>query len=128
MLGAGASGAIFGLAGALIVLLKSKRLPLPELELRSLRRSVIWFAVLNFVLGAGSSVAHSFVRIDNFAHLGGFLTGLAVAAPMVPRIGSPRALFTRRRTIAVLALTLVLLLLGFGVHSFYAGAVAQAAQ
>jgi rhomboid protease GluP len=125
VVGAGASGAIFGIAGALIVLLKSKRLPLPELEVRSLRRSVIWFAVLNFVLGAGSSVAHSVVRIDNFAHLGGFLVGLAYALPMVPRIGSPRALFTRRRALATVATTLALLLLGFAVHSFYAGVPAD---
>ena len=54
MVGAGASGAIFGLAGVLIVLLKSKLLPVPEFELKKLRRSVIYFAVLNFVLGAGT--------------------------------------------------------------------------
>jgi rhomboid protease GluP len=87
IVGAGASGAVFGLAGLLIVLLKSKLLPLPEDELKRLRRSVIWFAVLNFVLGAGTWVAHTSIQIDNFAHLGGFLTGLALAMPMLPKIG-----------------------------------------
>ena len=57
--GAGASGAVFGIAGALIVLLKSDRLPVPPIELKKLRKSVIYFAGLNLVLGlsinAGSS-------------------------------------------------------------------------
>jgi rhomboid protease GluP len=47
IVGAGASGAIFGLAGVLIVLLSSKYLPLPKLERNQLRKSVIWFAVLS---------------------------------------------------------------------------------
>ena len=118
---AGASGAVFGLAGVLIVLLKSKLLPLPPFEVARLRRSVIWFAVLNFVLGAGTWVAHSALRIDNSAHLGGFLTGLALGLPMVPRIGAPRSLFLERRRLAVGGMALLLLLLCFGVRSFYLG-------
>ncbi len=126
IVGAGASGAVFGLAGLLIILLKSKLLPLPEAELKRLRRSVIWFAVLNFVIGAGTWVAHSSLRIDNMAHLGGFLTGLMLAVPMVPRIGAPAALFARRRMLAVAGVSLVMLLLAFGLHSFYAEAVQEA--
>ncbi len=49
--GAGASGAVFGIAGALIVLLKSDRLPVPPAELKRLRKSVIYFAAINLVLG-----------------------------------------------------------------------------
>jgi rhomboid protease GluP len=49
--GVGASGAIFGIAGALIVLLKSNRLPVPPDELKKLRRSVIYFAAINLVIG-----------------------------------------------------------------------------
>jgi rhomboid protease GluP len=45
--GAGASGAVFGIAGALIVLLSSKQLPVPPEEVRKLRKSVIYFAVIN---------------------------------------------------------------------------------
>ena len=119
IVGAGASGAVFGLAGLLIVLLKSKLLPLPQAELSRLRRSVIWFAVLNFVLGAGTWVAHTSLRIDNMAHLGGFLTGLALALPMVPKIGVYPELFKERRQWAVGGISLALLLLAFGLHSFY---------
>ena len=125
IVGAGASGAVFGLAGLLIVLLKSKLLPLPEAELSRLRRSVIWFAVLNFVLGAGTWVVHSSLRIDNMAHLGGFLTGLVLALPMVPKIGVFPDLFEHRRRIAIGGITLALLLLAFGLHSFYQPALSH---
>jgi rhomboid protease GluP len=121
IVGAGASGAVFGLAGALIVLLKSPLLPLPKMEVQRLRKSVIWFAVLNFVIGAGTWIARTSLQIDNMAHLGGFLSGLAFAVPLVPRIGARREVFLRRRWFAVLGMSFLLLLLAFGVHSFYMG-------
>jgi rhomboid protease GluP len=115
--GAGASGAVFGIAGALIILLKSHRLPVPPLELKKLRKSVIYFAVINLVLGLsisfGTMVAHSGLSIDNMAHLGGFSCGLLFAAPMVPRIGSPRDLFLFRLRIATIMVVGVLVLFGF---------------
>ncbi len=121
IVGAGASGAVFGLAGALIVLLKSPLLPLPKMEVQRLRKSVIWFAVLNFVIGAGTWVARTSLQVDNMAHLGGFLSGLAFAVPLVPRIGARREMFLRRRWFAVLGMSFLLLLIAFGVHSFYMG-------
>jgi len=115
--GAGASGAVFGIAGALIVLLKSHRLPVPPIELKKLRRSVIYFAALNLVLGLsislGTAVAHSGLNIDNMAHLGGFTCGLLFAAPMVPRLGSPRRLFESRLRIATVMVVGLLVLFGF---------------
>ncbi len=115
--GAGASGAVFGIAGALIVLLKSNRLPVPPIELKKLRRSVIYFAVLNLVLGlsisGGNMFLHSGLNIDNMAHVGGFASGLLFAVPMVPRIGSPRPVFERRLRIAVLMIVGILVLFGF---------------
>ena len=115
--GVGASGAVFGIAGALIVLLKSDRLPVPPLELKRLRKSVIYFAALNLILGLsinfGSSYLGSGLNIDNFAHLGGFSSGLLFAAPMIPRLGSPRPLFQTRLRIAVGMMVGVLVLFAF---------------
>ena len=113
--GAGASGAVFGIAGALIVLLKSKRLPIPDYELKKLRKSVIYFAGINLFIGISVGFGSGFtgVRIDNSAHVGGFLCGLLFAAPMVPRIGSPRPEFKMRVRIAIAAVVLVLVLFGF---------------
>jgi rhomboid protease GluP len=115
--GAGASGAVFGIAGALIVLLKSNRLPVPPLELKKLRKSVIYFAALNLILGlsisGGNLFLHSGLNIDNMAHLGGFTCGLLFATPMVPRVGSPRAVFQTRLRVAVGMVVGLLVLFGF---------------
>jgi len=113
VVGAGASGAVFGLAGVLIVLLKSPRLPIPPKELAGLRRNVIYFAVLNFIIGFGSSSVHLGVNIDNMAHLGGFIGGIIFALPLVPMLGSPKRVFLLRRRIAVGLLTSVLVFFGF---------------
>jgi rhomboid protease GluP len=120
--GAGASGAVFGIAGALIVLLKSDRLPVDPIELKKLRKSVIYFAVLNLVLGLGISgvnlFLHSGLNIDNMAHLGGFTCGLLFAAPMVPRLGSPRRSFNLRLRVAVGMVVGVLVLFGVFLTTF----------
>lgn len=119
--GAGASGAVFGIAGALIVLLKSNRLPVPAIELKKLRRSVIYFAVLNLVLGLSISGFNHFresgLNIDNMAHLGGFACGLLFAAPMVPRLGSPRSSFETRLRVAIGMVVGVLVLFAFYVDN-----------
>jgi rhomboid protease GluP len=116
--GAGASGAVFGIAGVLIVLLKSPRLPIPPKELSGLRRYVMYFAAINFVIGFGSLAVGSVVKIDNMAHLGGFLGGIVFALPMVPMLGSPRPLFLFRRRIAVGMLTGVLVFFGYYLSSW----------
>ena len=115
--GAGASGAVFGIAGALIVLLKSPRLPVPASELKRLRRSVIIFAAINLIIpltvNAGASALHAGIRIDNWAHIGGCASGLLFAAPMVPRIGSPRSVFSVRLRMAIGIVSGVLVLFAF---------------
>jgi len=113
--GVGASGAIFGIAGALIVLLKSQRLPVPPEELKKIRRSVIYFAAINLFIGFSLNFGSSRtgVAIDNWAHLGGCASGLLFAVPLVPRIGSPRKTFDGRLRIAMGMVAGILVLFGF---------------
>lgn len=113
--GAGASGAVFGIAGALIVLLNSKLLPIPVPELKRLRKSVIYFAAINLIIGFSVNFGKGLtgVEIDNSAHIGGFLCGLLFAVPMVPRIGSQRTVFQLRLRLAVGMVVGLLVLFGF---------------
>jgi rhomboid protease GluP len=67
--GAGASGALMGILGALLSVLKFARLPLPKEVLRSTIRSLVQGAVLTLLIGI-------LPRIDNAAHLGGLTCGL----------------------------------------------------
>ena len=108
--GVGASGAVVGIAGVLILLLGSSLLPVARDEVRRLRRSVIYFAVINLVLGLGTNVVHTAVRIDNMAHIGGFLCGLALGVPLVPKLGAERALWVRRQWLAFGGMLLLVLL------------------
>lgn len=67
---AGASGAIFGVAGALLALHKRKlvdRLP----SMRAALRSIVPFVLYNLAAGLRPG-------IDNAAHVGGLMTGLAL--------------------------------------------------
>ena len=116
--GAGASGAVFGIAGLLIVLLKNAHLPVPKTELQRLRRSVIYFALLNFVIGFGTWAFQTTIRIDNMAHLGGFLSGLALGVPLAPRLMSGRAKYYRRQQLVFGAAFVLLVAAGFFVSSF----------
>jgi len=110
--GAGASGAVFGIAGILIVLLSNKKLPIPAFELNRLRRSVIQFAVLNLILGIGANFT-SIVRIDNHAHIGGFLSGLALGVPLLPRMTSGRTRYLARQKLTFAGGAFLLILFAY---------------
>lgn len=113
--GAGASGAVFGLAGILIVLLSNRRLPIPWSELTRLRTSVLRFAGLNLVIGASTilPVLGSVVRIDNSAHLGGFLYGLALGPGLLARMTSGRVRYLKRQQMVFGAGAFALALAGY---------------
>ena len=115
--GVGASGAVFGIAGILIVLLSNRKLPIPWEELRRLRRSVIQFAVLNLVIGGATLFARDFIRIDNLAHIGGFASGLALGVPLVPRMTAGRERYLGRQKVTFAAAALVLSLFGYWISS-----------
>jgi rhomboid protease GluP len=109
-IGAGASGAVFGIAGVLILLLNSPHLPFPRPELRRLRRSVIYFAAINLVIGASTLMYSGGIKIDNMAHLGGFLSGMAIGVPLAPILGTGREPYFKRQRIVFSVVTLILLL------------------
>jgi rhomboid protease GluP len=130
---AGASGAVFGLAGILIVLLSNRRLSLPWKELRSLRRSVIWFAVLNLAIGiipnllpesSGQQLSRLHIdtsmipRVDNSAHLGGFVCGLALGFPLFPRMTSGKQSYRARQRLVFVLAAFALCLIGYGLGAF----------
>jgi rhomboid protease GluP len=111
--GAGASGAVFGIAGILIVLLSNRRLPFPWSDLRQLRRRVVQFAAINLVIGLGTMFVNFGIRIDNMAHIGGFVSGLALGVPLAPRMTAGRERYLSRQKITFAAAALVLALFGY---------------
>ena len=110
--GAGASGAVFGIAGILIVLLSNQRLPIPAFELKRLRRSVVQFAML------GTTVAR-FANIDNSAHVGGFLSGLALGRPLVPQMTAGRGGYLQRQKITFACAVFCLVLFAYWIVKIY---------
>lgn len=83
VVGAGASGAIFGLAGALMAALYLGHLPFPRQAMRRTLRSLVIFSVYN--LGFGAAVR----GIDNSAHIGGLVCGLVLGAVLAKHLTSP---------------------------------------
>jgi rhomboid protease GluP len=102
VIGAGASGAIFGLAGALIATLYLGKLPIPKEAIQKTLRSLLLFAGYNLFFGLSAG-------IDNSAHLGGLLTGLAAGALLARRMPSPEQVWKSWRNRVLLAIALVLL-------------------
>lgn len=103
---AGASGALFGIMGALIAALYLGKLPFPKRVRDGLLKNLVWVAVIN--LGLGASVP----GIDNAGHIGGLVMGLALGAIIGPHLLQEpirRAGYNRLTLIAA-----VFLLIGFG--------------
>lgn len=69
-IGVGASGAIFGIAGALLPALKFQRNPRVAAAMRGSFSSIGLFVIYNLLFGAAVPF------IDNAAHLGGLITGV----------------------------------------------------
>lgn len=137
---AGASGAVFGIAGILIILLSNRELALPWEELRSLRRQVIFFALANLAIGLLPGALPAFSpehlrlihldpgtlpRIDNSAHVGGFICGLALGLPLFPRMTSGRSSYRSRQILVFFAGALVLSLLCYALETFARSAMVR---
>jgi rhomboid protease GluP len=71
----GASGAIFGLYGFMLVLLLSKKMVLDKSDRRAMLGLVLYLVLSNLISGTTGN-------IDNIAHVGGLAMGLLVAGPL----------------------------------------------
>jgi membrane associated rhomboid family serine protease len=96
----GASGAIFGLAGALITALKLGEFSVARSALSGTLRSLGAFVVYNLIFG------FALPGIDNTAHIGGLITGLILGALIA--LIAPRQDHSPRRIAIFLVLTLAL--------------------
>src|SRR5580658_3593361 len=97
---AGASGAIFGIAGALIAAFYLGEFSLPKTVVSGLLTAVLKFAGYNLVLGA--FLGHT----DNAAHVGGLVSGLILGAH-IARLAPQRDEVGRRAGILLFGILLV---------------------
>jgi rhomboid protease GluP len=118
VLSVGASGAIFGLAGALIASFYLGEFSLPRVAISGTLRSLVIFAVFN--LGFGQL----FGGIDNACHIGGLVSGLALGALIARLAPQPDAPLRRATVVGVVALAL--LTAGFGVRQWRGGPMRMA--
>ena len=88
----GASGAIFGLAGALISSFYLGEFDIPRDVIQANLKSLLFFAGFNILFGI-SAIGDLFgIRVDNSAHIGGLFSGLilgALIALVAPEHGKP---------------------------------------
>jgi rhomboid protease GluP len=108
--GAGASGAIFGMAGALIAALYLGHLPVPPRAIKSTLRSLVVFAAYNLFFGAVVPA------IDNSAHIGGLVCGLILGAVMARHLTSPPEERSSWRNLVFLVGAVILLGIFFAVR------------
>jgi rhomboid protease GluP len=94
VLSVGASGAIFGLAGALVASFYLGEFSLPRVALSGTLRSLAFFIGFNVLFGS------MFPGIDNACHIGGLLSGLILGA-LIARLAADHDNSPRR--VAVLA-------------------------
>lgn len=100
-LSVGASGAIFGIAGALIASFYLGEFSLPKAAMSGMLRSVMLFVGYNLFFGA------IVARTDNAAHVGGLLMGLLLGA-LIAKLAPRPETVGLRLAIALVGLLLVL--------------------
>jgi membrane associated rhomboid family serine protease/Flp pilus assembly protein TadD len=118
VLSVGASGAIFGLAGALIASFYLGEFSLPRIAIQGTLRSLVFFVGFNVLFGS------LFPGIDNACHAGGLISGLALGA-LIARL-APQSDATIRRVGVIGVVALALLGAGFGVRQWRGGPMRMA--
>jgi rhomboid protease GluP len=100
VLSVGASGAIFGLAGALIASFYLGEFSLPRAAVTGMLRSVVMFVGYNLFFGA------IIARTDNAAHIGGLVMGLLLGA-LIARVAPQHDAFVRRVGVLLVGVVVV---------------------
>ena len=100
VLSVGASGAIFGLAGALIASFYLGEFSLPSFAIRGTLRSLVFFVGFNVLFGS------LFPGIDNAAHFGGLGTGMILGA-LIARVAPEHDRPVRRAGVLLFVTLLV---------------------
>jgi rhomboid protease GluP len=113
VLSVGASGAIFGLAGALIASFYLGEFSLPRVAISGTLRSLLFFVGFNVLFGTLSP------GIDNACHAGGLVSGLILGA-MVARI-APDPSVPMRRVGVLAVVTLAVAGAALGVQRWRGG-------
>jgi membrane associated rhomboid family serine protease/Flp pilus assembly protein TadD len=98
VLSVGASGAIFGLAGALIASFYLGEFSLSGISIRGTLSSLVFFAVFNLAFGG------FFGGIDNACHIGGLVSGLILGALIARAAPQNEAIGRRVGVLALVAL------------------------
>jgi rhomboid protease GluP len=127
VLSVGASGAIFGLAGALAASFYLGEFSLPRIAISGTFRSLAFFIGFNLLLGFGFNIfGGSSGGIDNACHIGGLVSGAALGA-LIARI-APQQDAPLRRASVVGFVALVVIAAGFGVRQWRSGPMRMARE
>jgi rhomboid protease GluP len=116
VVGVGASGAIFGIFGALVGFLVAQHQTVPTTLLKPLRASALSFIAYNIFFGMTSE------QVDNSAHLGGLATGFLCGLLLHRRLpidSDHRGIV--RRLVATVGLSLALVLAAWAVSDTVGG-------
>jgi membrane associated rhomboid family serine protease/Flp pilus assembly protein TadD len=108
VLSVGASGAIFGLAGALIASFYLGEFSVPRVAIQGTLRSLLFFVGFNVLFGTMMS------GIDNAAHGGGLVSGLILGA-LIARL-APQPDNVGRRAVVLIFMVLIVGSAALGIH------------
>jgi len=126
VLSVGASGAVFGLAGALAASYYLGEFSLAGIAIRGALRSLTFFIGFNVLFGIGYNLISngSVGGIDNACHIGGLVSGLALGA-LIARLAPQQDAPVRRATV-IGVVVLALLTAGLGVRQWRGGRMRMA--